>query len=323
MYKHILLIFLLALSLCAVAQQPFRYIGKSGVMFVVTTDGLSSIKIRTREVAKGGWHFFNVGALCSTVANKVHAGVISKKSIETVNATTVRVRHEQGDVSTLTTYVFDDEDVRIKMRVENNHPSEDMKMLGFTGLQFQFDKSPEGMLNSNSYAQLDSLGQWYRGGIINSCHPSYSTPVGGMYCQDGTFGVGGTPINTGLARTLFHGSQITNENGKFAQTIEYLKPQPVAHEGAVTVEIQLRVSTNCDWKHLLQPYKSYFQATHGPKQYTADNRPLVMYVASSSNYNVSRTNPYGYNGANFSTVEGVNAYCDEVIDPPLFLQVNR
>ena len=44
-------------------------------------------------------------------------------------------------------------------------------------------------------------------------------------------------------------------------------PGVIPREGARTYEITLRVSPNTDWKHLMQPYKDYFQRTHGPVKY--------------------------------------------------------
>ncbi len=291
------------------AAEPFVYTGRSGVTFTVTTNGLSAIAVGPRTVATGGWRLFDVGARCPTVAGGIAIPAPSAAEIEPLGPAAVRVRHTQGDLTARYTYRFDDEDVRVAVRVENNHPSNDLAMVGLTGLRFRFASRPEGLLNDAPLESLDSLGRWYRGGIVNNCHPSSSTPVGGCYRHDDFFGFGGTPLNTGLARTLFHGSPVTTVEGGFEQTLEYLQPQLVPHAGAATVELQLRVSATRDWKYLLEPYRTYFRATHGPTRYRSDNRPLLMQVFASSPHNVGPQNPLG-GRPTLDTAESVDAYCD-------------
>jgi hypothetical protein len=304
---------LLAVCLAGWAQQPFTYTGKSGVAFTVTGDGLSRITLGGKVVARGGVRFFNPGAQCPTIANGVKVADVANATVEPVDAATVRVRQVQGDVTVTYTYAFADEDVRIKAKVENNAPRDDLPMVGFTGLQFIFAKTPRGILCERPLAQLDARDQWFRGGIIAQCHPSYAVPIGGCYQEDGALGVGGTPLNTGIAQTLIHGLPVQPVDGQFARTLEYLQPRRVPREGAATVEFLLRVSANTDWKHLLAPYKAHFTATYGAVRYRSDNRPLVMHCVASSDYHVTPLNPLGYQGADFTTADGVNRYCDGMI----------
>ncbi len=297
----------------AAAADTFVYTGPSGVAFTVTTGGLSSVRVGGRPVAEGGWRMFDAGASCPSVASPVRITDPSAATLERVDASTARVRHEQGDVTVLTTYRFDDEDVRIVSRVENGHASADLPAAAFTGLRLRFERRPDGMLNDTPLERLDEPGRWFRGGLAASCHPSQATPVGGCFLRGGDAGFGGTPLARGLARTLFHGSPPVEEEGGFAVTLDYLEPRPVPRRGAATYELLLRFSANTDWKHLLAPYRDHFRAQHGPTRYRIDRRPIKPEVFASSPHGVSPRNPLG-GRPTLDTPGAVDTYCDDVLD---------
>jgi hypothetical protein len=142
--------------------------------------------------------------------------------------------------------------------------------------------------------------------------------VGGSWAADERFGVGLTPLATGPARTMFHWDRNWGikapEDDKGPRRLQYYVPALVPPGGARTYQMRLRVSTNTDWHHLLDPYKVHFLATWGPQRYKADHRPTVQF-ASADKFHVKPDNPFGFNGANrrFDLPEGAKAFCDWVI----------
>ena len=122
-------------------------------------------------------------------------GRSTRKSLQSYGPDRARVTHAGGDLVTTTDYTFDGEDVTISARVENHHPEEPINVAGFSGLTFDFDRPPEGLMQVQhiSYFQAHGLGL---------CHPSFWSKIGGSYAIDGTVGVGASPWQTGWTRTL-------------------------------------------------------------------------------------------------------------------------
>jgi hypothetical protein len=149
----------------------------SGVEFEVTAEGLSAIRVGGRTLASGGWNVFNAEPWFKDAGSgKVQAGQVKEKSLEVLGPRQARVRHVGGHVITTTDYTFDGEDVTISARIENNHSDEPINVLGFSGLTFDFDRPPEGLMQVQhiSYFQAHGLGL---------CHPSFWSRIGGSYRQ--------------------------------------------------------------------------------------------------------------------------------------------
>lgn len=302
---------LLALTFSASAQS-LTYTAPGNITLTVTADGLSSIRLGDRELAKGSWTAFNAEAwFKDSGSKKVQFGKPAERSIEILNDRRARVRHAAGDVVCTYDYTFDGEDLLISTRVENNHADAPVNVLGFTGLTFTFDRIPTGLLRNQhiSYFQAHGLGL---------CHPGHWSPIGGSYAMDDSAGVGISPWNTGLVRTLilwdYDWAADKREKSLTRRPIYFIN-QPIPARGAATVDLRLRFSPNRDWKHLLDPYRQHFQRTFGPVRYKADSRWIATDYLNHSQKAISPTNPYGFHGQHrrIDTPDGAKLFCDTLI----------
>lgn len=312
-----------AITLCATAlsddglsadrDPALVYDGPDELRFMVTSDGLSSIRQAGVEIASGGWHTANGDWIFRAGSNKVHAGKVLRKQINILESNHARVRHEQKDVVTTFDYVFEGEDVTITARVENNHPSFPLNVVRFMGLAFTFTTEPRGVYPGTGawrdYGALQNYG-------IDCMHPGFYTRVGGTYLFGMDYGVGTTPVETGLGdRTMFFWTpKQADTKVDLVWSLDHFRYDPIPAGGAKTFAMQMRVSTNTRWKHLLEPYKDYFVKTCGPVRYESDYR--MMGVAHVNNTGkLTPDNPYGYQRFRFlHTTAGTNAFCDTVVN---------
>jgi len=299
----------------AVGDRPARFVHRSpqGVEFEVTAEGLAAIRTRGRTLASGGWTLFNAEHWFKDAGSgAVETGPIKEKSLEVLGPHLVRVRHAGGQVVTTTDYAFDGEDVTISARVENNHPSEPLNVAGFSGLTFDFDRPPEGLMQVQHISYFQAHG-------LKLCHPGFWSPIGGSYALDDTVGVGVSPWKTGWTRTLIlwdYDSWEPNAREKSPRRrLIYFVAAAVPAHGARTFEMRLRVSPDRDWRHLLAPYREHFQATFGPVRYAADYRWIASDYMNHSQQAISATNPYGFHGDHhrLDLREGADAFCQTLI----------
>lgn len=291
----------------------FVYETLNGISFHVTAEGLSSIRIGQRELASGGWSVFNAeNWFRDSGSGIVKTEPVANKSLEVLAANHVRVRHAAGDVVCVADYTFDGEDVTISSRIENNHSSEPINVVGFSGLVFHFDRPPEGLMQVQhiSYFQAHGLGL---------CHPSFWSKIGGSYATDDSIGVGVSPWKIGWTRSLILWDYSSWEPEKREKSPDrrliYFVGTPVSARGATTVDLRLRVSPNRNWKHLLEIYREHFRATFGPARYQADYRWIASDYMNHSQQAVSSTNPYGFHGGHrrIDLSEGVESFCRTLI----------
>ncbi|MBN2476878.1 MAG: hypothetical protein JXB62_19885 [Pirellulales bacterium] len=294
-------------------QGAFTYRTPQGIVWEVTADGLSSIRVGERRLAHGTWSVFNAEPWFKDAGSgAVDVRKVLEKSITIVNERTARVWHRLGDVECLASYTFDGEDVLISARIENRHESEPLRVVGFTGLTFDFGRPPEGqmMVQHISYFQAHGVGL---------CHPGHWSKIGGSYAVDDSVGVGVSPWRTGMTRTLIlwdYGSWAPEEREKSPRRrLIYFAVSPVPCRGARTFDLKLRVSTNRDWKHLLQPYREHFRRTFGEVRYQADFRWIASDYLNHSQQAVSNTNPYGFHGGfrRIDRPDGAAAFCDKLV----------
>lgn len=294
-------------------QEAFSYRTPQGVVFEVTGDGLSSIRVDGRQLAHGGWSIFNAEPWFKDAGSgTVDTKHLSQESITIVDEKTASVFHRKGHVDCITRYTFDGEDVLISARVENRHEEESLNVAGFSGLTFDFDRPPEGhmMVQHISYFQAHGVGL---------CHPGHWSKIGGSYAVDGSVGVGISPWRTGLMRTLIlwdYGSWAQDQREKSAQRrLIYFAVAPVPPRGARTFDLKMRISKTRDWQHLLEPYREHFRRTFGKVRYKADNRWIASDYVNHSQQAVSDTNPYGFHGGfrRIDQPEGVAEFCDLLI----------
>jgi hypothetical protein len=284
-----------------------------GVTFQVTADGLSLIQFGGRDLARGGWSVFNAEPWFKDAGSgRVDAKTWREKSLAIVGERRARVRHVKGDVTCLTDYTFAGEDLLISARVENEHAEEPLNVVGFSGLEFQFDRPPTGLMMVQHISYFQAHG-------VRLCHPGHWSRIGGSYAVDDSIGVGLAPWKTGWNRTLWlwdYADWNPDQREKLPQRrLMYFVVAPVPARGARTLEMKMRVSPDRDWKHLLEPYREHFQATFGPIRYKPDLRWIATDYLNHSQQVVSPSNPYGFHGGarRIDRPEGVQEFCDRLI----------
>ncbi len=297
----------------AAAGTALSYRTPQGVEFQVTADGLSSIRFAGRQLASGGWSVFNAEPwFKNSGSGRVDAKTLREKSIAVLSDRSARVRHVKGDVTCVADYTFDGEDLLISARVENSHADEPLNVVGFSGLEFHFQRPPTGLMMVQHITYFQAYG-------VKLCHPSEWSRIGGSYAEDGAVGVGLSPWNTGLERTLFLWDyadwNLDKRENLPERRLIYFVVAPIPARGARTLEMKLRVSPDRDWKHLLAPYREHFQRTFGPVRYKADHRWIATDYLNASQQAISRDNPYGFHdGARrIDRPEGVAQFCDHLI----------
>jgi hypothetical protein len=299
--------------LTASAGEQLVYKTPPGVEFTVTADGLASIRVGERELAKGGWSAFNAEGWfknCGTL--KVKTAKIQEKKIEVLGADKARVRHVKDDVVCIAEYAFSGEDLTIDTRIENNHPDESIQAVGFGGLQFTFTRLPQGLMYVQHISYFQAHG-------IGLCHPGHWAKIGGSWAADDSVGVGTTPWRTGLSRTLTlwdYGSWAQDKREKSPERkLLYFAIGEVPARGARTISFRMRVTPQRDWKHLLAPYREHFQKTFGEVRYKADDRWIATDYLNHSQQAIGPTNPYGFHGGHrrIDTADGAKKFCEALI----------
>ena len=275
------------------AELTFRT--PAGIVYLVNADGLASIRQERdgRELARGGWRFVNAESLFELGPGTVRAAVNPpEKTCEVIAPDHARVRHAGGgDVAAVYDYTFAGEDVTVRARVENNHADAPVAVAGFSGLSFLFHGPPRGQMPGWHVSYLRHVGR-------DIFHPGFHVRIGGTWGTDGTFGVGASPVNTGLARTLLHWDRnwgvadLLRDAGP--RSLSYYVLQEIPAGGARTFAMRLRVSPDTGWRHLMEPYREHFRATFGDGlRYRADHRFLVQGVVADPTWR-KEGNPHGY-----------------------------
>jgi hypothetical protein len=290
------------------AADPFVYRAGDGPTFTVTETGLSSVAIGGKNVVSGKWMLEDAGFLLGKGDNWKPLE-FPGKSIRKVDDASVVVTHASPEFIVTYTYRFSAEDVAISARVENNSKSP-LHASAFTGVVAAFDVEPRGMMPSPDPFWLRSQG------LNSGFHPSIENRVGGTYGFDGAFGVGTSPVQIGEFRT----GTFWYRDGYFpnARRIVYVVPELVHAGGARTFEFKLRVSSNTDWKHLLEPYKNDFTAAMKQPdgsilRYKPDHRPIGAAVLADP-IRITPENPLGFHSDNrrFDRAEGVKEFAKMV-----------
>lgn len=281
---NLLVVLLLGLEVMPYAWsgESFVYMGEAGqaqkiVRFVVTEDGLSSIQAGEREIAKGGWFARDASWLYGQQTTNDSP---PKGELEIMAENRVRVRHVGPCLTTTFVYEFNGEDVRIHARVENFGDTT-IKAVGFSGLNFNFAREPEGYFHTHDRSFMERMAK-----MDQLFHPCWWHQLGGSYLSDGKIGIGLAPNYRQLTKTLFWWDGRKN--------LHYLVGQSIPPDGALAFDMVLRVSANdLTWEHLLEPYRQHFRKTFGPVRYNADHHPIGGVSLAHSSH-VTADNPYGY-----------------------------
>ncbi len=295
--------------------ESFTHKGE-GVEYTLTADGISSIKVKGREVAKGGFFLrHDLGQLFPSAATKVKIEAAGVKELRKLGEREAELRHVHGEVSVTYRYSFAGEDVNIHARVENGNLSEEIPVVGFQGPRFEFSQQPKGRLFSHDRGYINHPPH---GGLTAFSHPGYWNRMGGAWRADADYGYGLSPLDSGLSRTLFIGDNYRPELGKdgdvWRQGFVYITPSAVPANGARGYAMTLRVSANPDRWHLLEPYKAHFARSFGECRYKADQRVFAQY-GGGDHYHAMPDNPYGFNGPSrrVDLPGGAKLFCDWLI----------
>ena len=272
----------------------------------VSAAGLNKITLGDRVVAEGQWHMLTPDAVASEK--------VLERAFRQVDDKHVRVTHRHKHVRVDYDYQLNGEDLTVIARVSNNHPSAEIEIGRFGTLTFTFtDESDESQLTKHSkWGWLNPYRVKTRKDM-GHMHPGWRNRMGGSYGADGSFGIGATPLKAGFERTWLRwaGGWSSNE-----QDFSYHNMKPVPAGGARTFGFRLRLSTNTEWKHLLQVYKDYVHATYGTRQYETDHRFSIMCMAAAPGGEwVSEDNPHGYGRKrHFDEADMIETFTDKVVN---------
>lgn len=308
-----------------------RFVHTSGpIRFVVTDAGLSEVHVGDKQVARGEWRARNTTALFQLGEDHIRFGPIADRSMRVVADDHVRVEHVYEHAAVRYDYLFDGEDVSIRARVSNRSARHAIEAMGFEGLRFDWASPPRGIMPVMHAAS--AIRQEHG---VGAMHPGNLTRLGGTWAAGAGFGVGTSPAGPTLEQTLtmwdytdWTPPQLAAEQGRPtrgqlpSRRLEFFARGQVPPLGARTFSFTLRVSTDTDWKHLLQPYKDWFRATLGPVRYKPTHRPWVMVSADKSPQFITPDNPYGYHDGHrrLDTTVGARQFCRTI--PPLIREVH-
>ncbi|MFP4028979.1 MAG: hypothetical protein ACLFWL_14405 [Candidatus Brocadiia bacterium] len=283
----------------------FTYSTDDGISFLVTADGLNEVSLDDRTLVEGEWKTLSPG-------DSFGKTPIQKKGLRRIDDRTCRVTHVHESMRTTFTYRFEGEDVVIRAHVENNHASVPIDITAFGQLTFHFQGEAD-------RDQLSKHSKW--GWLVHPkgrndlghMHPGWSNRIAGSYGADEQYGVGATPLHTGLTRTL------TNWQGGWGsktRRLRYSAQKPIPPGGARTFYLKLRLSTNRNWKHLMEPYREYFDALHSTKpHYNVDHRLATQQMISTPGGPWrSDTNPLAYHRhGRIDTPEGARRWAERTV----------
>ena len=269
----------------ATQDKRFTYEAEDNIEFTVSVDGLQEITRGDRVLAEGHWRALSPSEAFGE--NPVRTG-----SIERTGPRSCRVIHNHERMRATFDYSFEGEDLTIRARVENNHDSADIDIMKFGALTFHFQGEPD-KSQWSKHSKWGWLPSPNPRNDLGHMHPGWANRIAGSYGADQHYGVGATPLHTGLTRTF------TNWKGSWGNSkrrLHYSAQKPIPAGGARTFYLQLRISTNRDWKHLMIPYREHFNALHGTTpHYEIDHRLVVQEMVSAPQGAWrSDSNPLGY-----------------------------
>ncbi|MCM8785249.1 MAG: hypothetical protein NC827_08295 [Candidatus Omnitrophica bacterium] len=275
------------------------------IEYNVDKNGISLILIDNKKIAEGFLGFIDVSKIFN-----IEGPIINEtecvKNIEILSEKKVKVNHLYPNLKLEFYYIFEKEDVKIDIKLENLSAEKEIPIVAFGGLKFYFSKNPEGIIFSHDPGYINANGK-----IEDFCHPSHFVRIGGAYLKDENFGFGLSPYYKGFKKTLFYGW--INSKGS-ERSFTYIVPERIAPEETKKYSFILRVSKNTDWKYLLSPYKEFFKSNFGDIQYN-HNFKIWSQFCSGDFYHSSIFNPYGFNGPSrrIDLEEGAKLFCEMVI----------
>ena len=287
-------------------QGQFTYVTEAGIEFHIGPGGLERIAMGDRTLAEGAWRTISP-------SGKFGLNRLQRKSLSQTGKRSCRVVHVHEKVRTTFDYLFDGEDLTIRAKVENNHPTAGINIARFGALTFHFR-------GQHDAEQLTPHSKW--GWLANPkpdqrlrhMHPGWDNRVGGSYGADEHFGVGATPLKTGLTRTAINWK---GGWGSDTRRLTYSAEKPIPPGGARTFYIKLRLSMTRDWRHLLEPYRRHFRELHGVEpRYKVDHRFVIQRMAAEPDGDHWKTerSPLAYHPKRrLDTPEGAKRWAESAV----------
>ena len=289
----------------AAAAERFEFTTPARVVYTVTTDGLSDVRLGNKTLARGGWRF-RVGDKQWGFPAGPDAEAITAKSLDVTSPTQVRVTHAQGQILARHTFTFSGEDVRIDSWVENHHPTAPIQVAEFEGPRVLFGRPPHGILPLFEPSYTAGNGP-------KLMHPG-AIRIGGSYGIGDGFGVGAAPHDAGIHPTaLLWDWDWSKREADPERTPKLYVQAPIPAGGARTFSVTFRFSPNTEWTHLLEPYRRHLHATFGDK--TMYERPSNLPLVSGTVCDDKRTptNPDGFQPERrLDSFYGVNRYFNRI-----------
>ncbi|MCM8757134.1 MAG: hypothetical protein NC823_01475, partial [Candidatus Omnitrophica bacterium] len=290
-------------------EEPFIWKTPTGPTYYVKEEGLCQIDFLGRQIARGQWLFQPADWMFTQAGKPDSVWQLRKAEKHKTGESSVRVIQEYPEGKTIFDYAFNQEDVLVKVRVEN-FSGKPIEISRFGTLTFDFGESPEGVMPVWHISYLQAAGK-------GCFHPSHLNRIGGSYAVGKDFGVGVSPKGGFLRRTLFLWDLPNwgKQEIRNPRHLSFYVAEPVPPEGAKSFSFALRVSSNRNWQHLLTPYRDYFQEVLGPVRYRADYRLLTVAHVNRNVESIGPDNPYGFHGGfrRLDLESGVKSFCDTLI----------
>jgi hypothetical protein len=253
----------------------------------IAPDGAVSLNLGPKLAANGRWRLMDpigVAQQGEMVAGNCVSSTVTLDS--PTHATMVdhysaaRIKYEMS---------LQQEDLHISMHVENLDPARELVFINFAGITFHFSSVPIGVLHSSSYVTLLRVGP-------SMFHPSRITPLGAAFVRDDDFGFSVYSPSEFDHVSLFDAMGTDDKPIPTQCEPHFLSPVHLPAGKAVDMDVVFRVSADRSMPHLLGGYKKLYDE-HFPSMYfKPDTRAVAAFADSGAGF-VSRSNPFGFNGA--------------------------
>lgn len=270
----------ICVSSAVLGADIFHYQQEDGPRFTVTPKGLVSVKLDGRVVGRTpyGWKYRN-------------GGDITGHKLEVVAENHARVTHRHQSATVVYDFTFDGEDATVRITVVNRGERADGQ-LKFEGLWLQGFGGPPRMVHYHwdedgrtaphssriEYViRKNGPKEFFPGGDSRRIRHGSAIAVGKSH------GVGLTPWNLeaeGMPPTMInlgYGNHHAGVNTTYRR-LDYRVWNKLEPGDETVLGLRLRFSRNNDWRHLVQPYKQYYNIRKGDGAFARDHRRMLPHV---------------------------------------------
>jgi hypothetical protein len=280
--------------------------------YSITAEGVS-VALDGKTILSGEWTVAGAAGTFAIAEGEANVGAPIARAMEKVAENSVRLTQEYQSWKAVHTLVMEGEDLAITSLVQNVKDPAPLRVVKFGGFTLHFANRPAGIVPSFHTNYLRHVG-------TNVMHPSTWTPIGAVYASDDFGFAAFTPSH--LDRQKFiHAAWEKDGVIPAACAVEMFVPELIEAGQSKTFTINIRLSKEKEWKHLLAPYKAAFEGVMGKQQYVVEDRPAAYFASADAAW-VRGDNPYGFNDGlgvsmwrRFDKAEGVQGFLANVADP--------